>query len=627
MTKASFSLMVASLVAVAVAVAGSVAEAVPTATSAGAMPAPGFGALVAATPQEAASPPIGRARFTGFAANLAEQPTLSGPDAWPVLSYDDAWAALAGTTSATRQQARWMYARSLIGQGRGSEALGVLEVMKSDDPDLTLVNSWQLARGAALTQLGRHAEALDALRSDVLTDNPEACAWRMRSLGEAGFAGQALGQVHCALAAINARSIQQRARFVLAASRAALGADRPAQAITWLAQLRDRDPAANLLRGKAYIALGEAQEGRLRLGRVGLSGTAEERMDAKLSILEGSVGDKTLAAAAALKELDHIRFAWRGGEIEKRALLLTAQLSAGAHDTGRSLLAGAALFRYFNLGTAAAPTLNALRAQFTAALAADSGMPLDKAAGLYWEFRDLAPAGAEGDLLVSRLADRLQAAGLYARAAELLQYQMTARAQDIAQGPLSVRVASLHILAGRPDRALAALRSTRTVAYPDWMLEDRCRIEAVALHLLGRTSEALAVLEDVPDGRGITAEIFWQKHDWTNLVASGEAELPTPGSLNEVEQTIVLRHAIGLAMLGQERAIAGLKARYSRYFAKLPSAATFNMLTQPVGSIDSSALSKAMASLPTASPAGAIANLLAAETIPHAGVAPRNPKS
>lgn len=581
---------------------------------------------VAPTTMAVASAPVSaHPRFPGFAANLAEQPTLSGPNAWPVLTYDKAWSALASATPDGRQQARWNYVRSLIGQDLGAEALSVLDVMKSDDPDLALVDNWQLARGAALTQLGRYADALNALGGAALTTNAEACAWRMRSMGEAGLAGPALSQVNCALPAINARTVRERAPFVLAASRAALAANMPAQAVQWLAQLRDRDPAANLLRGRAYLALGKLQEGRLRLDRVGLSGTAEEQMDAKLSALEGAVAAKTLASASALKQLDHIRFAWRGGDIEKRALLMTAQLSAGAHDTARSLSAGAALFRYFRLGTEAAPTLAALRAQFTASLAPGSGVPLDKAAGLYWEFRDLAPAGGEGDLLVNNLASRLQAAGLYARAAELLQYQMTARAQDIAQGPLSVRVASLHILAGRPDRALAALRSTNGVLYPDQMLQDRHRIEAVALHLLGRTSEALAVLDDVPDGKRITAEMFWQKHDWKNLVAAGEADLPSPGALNDVEQTIVLRHAIGLAMLGQEGGLAKLKSRYAVSFARLPTAATFNVLTQPVSTIDPSALSDAMASLPSTSPAGQIANLLAADA-PSPQLASASPK-
>lgn len=572
-----------------------------------------------ATPQAAQSTALPvRARFPGFAAALAEQPLTSGPAGWPALPYNAAWTTLARATAATRQQARWNYARSLVGQGLGSEAVGVLDVMQGDDPDLALVPAWQLARGAALVQSGQVADALTMLGGVALATNAEGCAWRLRALAEAGLAAQALAQVDCALPAINARSRSARAPFVVAASRAALEAGRPAQAQKWLALLPDRDPAANLLRGRAAWALGLGQAGRLRLDRVALSGTAEQRMDARLSALEAGVAHQSIAPAAALQELDRIRFSWRGGSIERRALELTMRLSADRHDTYRSLSAGAALFRYFDVDTASAPNLAKLQAEFTTALAPDSGMPLDKAAGLYWDFRDLAPAGAEGDLLVLRLAERLQAAGLYGRAAELLRYQLTRRAKDVAQGPLSVRVASLYILAGRPDRALGALRDSDGPTYPAAMLWDRHRVEAAALHLLGKTSEALAVLQDVPDGNRIRGEILWQKQDWTSLVATDTTDLPKPGALNDVEQTLVLRHAIGLAMLGREDALARVKARYAASFAKLPTAATFDALTLPVESIDPAVLGKAMAALPAVSPAGAIGDLLDAGTRPGA---------
>ena len=553
------------------------------------------------------------ARIPGFAAALSEMPVPAGSGAWPVLSYADAWGALATSNPDTRQFARWDYARSLVGSGRGAEALGVLEVMKADDPDLELVPAWQLARGAALAQMGRDADALSALSAEALATNPEACMWRMRALSDGGLAAQALENVNCALTAINARSPAGRVPFVLAAAHAAVEDHRPAVAMRWLRLLPDRYPGANLLRGRASLALGQAQEGRLRLDRVALSGDAEQRMDARLSTLEANIATHRIAPADALKQLDAIRFAWRGGAIEERALRLTAQISADAHDLRRSLAASGTLFRYFDLGAESGPTIARLQAQLATALGADGGLPLDQAAGLYWDFRDLAPAGGAGDRMVNQLANRLQSAGLYGRAAELLEYQLTARTRDVAQGPLSARVASLHILAGRPDRALRALRATDATPYPDEMLWDRRRVEAAALHLLGKTSEALAVLQDVPGGDRVRAEILWQKGDWANLAEADERLLPKGGPLSDVEQAIVLRHAIALAMLGREAPLAGLRARYAAAFAKLPTAPTFDLLTRAVGTLDPAAVSRAMASIPSASPAGSIGDLFDAQ--------------
>jgi hypothetical protein len=333
-------------------------------------------------------------------------------------------------------------------------------------------------------------------------------------------------------------------------------------------------------------------------------------------MIEASVAKGTLDRAAAQKQLGNFAFTWRGDDLEERALRLSARMSAEANDLRGSLQAGAALFRYFDLGRESAPIIAGLQAQLAAALAPDSKLPVSQAAGLYWDFRDLAPSGAEGDLLVIRLADRLQAASLYGRAAELLEYQLTARARDVAQGPLSVKVASLYILSGRPERALRALRATDGNLYPADMLADRHRVEAAALHLLGKTSEALAVLQNTPDGGKISAEIYWKKQDWVSLAALNQTFLPDHGPLGEVEQTVVLRQAIALAMLGREDGLARLRGRYLASFSGLPSAPTFDILTRPAGAIDSSTLSKAMAMLPAASPAGAIGNLLDAEPAP-----------
>lgn len=113
------------------------------------------------------------ARLPGFAAALSEMPTIVGPRAWRPIPYEKSWAALAGARPDTRQALRWDYARSLIAAERGDDAIGVLDVMRQDDPDLALVPSWQLARGAALAQTGRASEALAALDGARLAANPE----------------------------------------------------------------------------------------------------------------------------------------------------------------------------------------------------------------------------------------------------------------------------------------------------------------------------------------------------------------------------------------------------------------------------------------------------------------------
>jgi hypothetical protein len=372
----------------------------------------------------------------------------------------------------------------------------------------------------------------------------------------------------------------------------------------------DGDPQANVLRGRAMVAAGDRQGGKLRLERAQHSGSPVEKADAALGLIEANLSGGDLTPTAAVGQIDTLRFTWRGGAIEERALRLELKLATDAHDLRGQLRAGATLFRYYKLGTQAAPMLTSLQAALTAALAPDSGMKLADAAGLYWDYRELAPAGAEGDAMVLHLADRLQGAGLYGRAAELLQYQLTKRVQDVAQGPLSVKVASLHILAGAPDRALKVLLDTEQPSYSDAMRQDRKRMEAVALHQLGKDDAAMAALDGIPGGAVLKAEIHWRTKNWGAFVTENEAALPSAKGLNEGGQAAVLRHAVALAMLGREDGLQALRARYAATFKSLPSGQAFDVLTRKLDSVDPAAVAGAMAAIPEASPAGAIGDLL-----------------
>lgn len=552
-------------------------------------------------------------RLPGFAFLLANEAPIRDASYWQPMSDDDAWKAIARSTKASRQSARWRFARSLLGQDRSAEAYGVLAAMVQDDPDLALVPAHRLALGAALVGMGRHEEALDALSAIQLAQNPEACAWRLRAMAAANLNAGAMAQWSCARPAIASRTGKKRASFLLAAADAALAANMPHRALSLLSGMPQADPHANLIRGRALFQLGKDQDGRLMLTRAVNNGTPEQRVDARVSLLEGLVAHGKAKPQEASAELDRIAYSWRGGSIERRALVLRLNLAEARNDDRAALAAGAALFRYHPVGQNSTTLLAALQERLGSILSAKSKVALPEAAGLFWQYRDLSPSGAGGDFLVSELANRLQAVRLYDRAAELLDYQLMARAKDIAQGPLSVRVASLYILAGRPEDTMRVLRKTDGNLYPDTMIWARLRVEAVALNQLGRTDEALAVLGGVPDGGAIRDEIEWGRRNWQALAKSGSQAAPRGGRLSEVEQTIILRRAVALAMLGQEVELTKLRARFARGFAGQSTAAAFELLTGPVEALDPGSVTRAMAAIPAASPAGDMAALLAAE--------------
>lgn len=551
-------------------------------------------------------------RLVGFAAELAQdRPGLSARS-WIVLPSREIWQALAHDRGIDRQRTRWAYARSLIGSARGQEAIGVLEVMLSDEPDLALVDDWQLAYGAALTLAQRPTPAIAALGTGGLPTNPEACAWRMRALADAGRAGEALPTVNCAAAAIQARRLTARPAFLLAAGRVTLEAGQPQHALQWLSSLPDSDSRANMLRGRALAALDQVAPARERLDRAVAAGDPATRTEAQLGEIELAAAHGWAKPPVLLRQLNQLRYTWRGDRIEARALRLAYDLATREHDLASMLDNGAALFRFFPATMTDATLLTDLQMQIAAAASPASPVPLDRAAGLIWDYRDLLPGGAEGDTIVNGLADRLQGAGLYERAAQLLEHRLDDPSIDLARGPLSAKVATLYILAGRPDRALSAIRNSERPDYTAAMQIDRRRVVAVALDLLGRTAEAEAVLQDVPDGAAIRAEFAWKRHDWARVVAETQGSLPT-GPLGKVGQVVVLRRAIALAMLHNDAALAALRARYQAAFARLPSGPVFTAITQSPALVTPAVFAKAMAAMPSASPVGDIGDMIAGD--------------
>lgn len=565
---------------------------------------PVFGTATAPTPHRPAV-------LQTFVTELAQRQLQHGSDAWPVIAETTSWSALAMTTPTNRQETRWSFAIAAIGRSRPSDALGALDVMIADAPALGRVPAWRRARGVALALLQRPDEALAALGDPGLANDAETCLWSMQILANVDRAAPALAKLRCAMSALTARTSPARRPFLLAVARAAIDVGKPVAALEWLRVIPGNDRDAELLRGRADVALGQIAAGRWRFEAVARAGSPNQRAAATLAIVEAGVAAHILTPPAALARLDRLQFRWRGDDIERRTLTLELHLATDHGDRRRALAAGATLFRYFNLGNQSGPMIDGLQRQFVAMLSPQSTVPLDMAAGLLWDYRDLVPVGNDGDHLVGMLVDRLQAAGLYARAADLLDHRLRGTGADVEQGPLSIRIATLRILAGTSDAAIRVLRQTEAVPYPTEIRDDRHRVEAVALELKGDHAEALATLQDIIGTRALQAELHWRARDWTHFVAVSETMLPR-GGLDAVSQTIVLRHAIGLALLDREKALAGLHLRYASGFAALATAPTFAILTAPLGAVDSARLTDAMTALPSVSPAGAFGDLLTA---------------
>ena len=134
-------------------------------------------------------------------------------------------------------------------------------------------------------------------------------------------------------------------------------------------------------------------------------------------------------------------------------------------------------------------------------------MPPIEALAMFYEFRELTPIGRRGDEMIRRLADRLVAVDLLDQASELLQYQVDKRLEGAARAQVASRLAMVYLMNRKPDRAIAALHSTRIADLAGELRQQRLLLEARAQSDIGRHDLALDIISNSRRPRGDPAAL------------------------------------------------------------------------------------------------------------------------
>ena len=234
------------------------------------------------------------------------------------------------------------------------------------------------------------------------------------------------------------------------------------------------------------------------------------------TVLRYQLGD--LKRDDVISQLESLTTIWRGDETEIEALKILAHLYT---EDGRYRDA----FYVMRSAMAAHPDSDMTRqiqdeaaATFDSLFLAGKGdaMPAIDALALFYDFRELTPIGSRGDEMIRRLADRLVSVDLLDQAADLLQYQVDNRLQGAARAQVATRLAVIYLMNRKADRALAALRATRTADLSNELRNQRLLLEARALSDLGRHDLALEVIGNIEGREAIRlrSDILWAARRW-----------------------------------------------------------------------------------------------------------------
>jgi len=475
-------------------------------------------------------------------------------------------------------QARLALARFLVGSELNYEAIGVLDLLAKTTPTMMGDPEFRGLRGAARTMVRRYKEAQADFSSPVVADDPASALWRgyiATKLTDYTGAREQFLRGKSALAQFAPR---WRSRFALADSESALqvgdlGAARAAMLQADPGGLEGADAeAVSLARARLLDASGQPDQALPVYEQAANSAYGGVAAPALLRATEIKLSRGKMPLADAVQTMDSLRFRWRGDstELETIRALGKIYLGRGRYRDALEALRSAGR-RMPDLPAAVqvqADLSTAFKNLFLDGLA--DGLEPIQALALFYDFRELTPIGADGDMMVRKMVRRLVDVDLLDQAAELLKYQVENRLDGIARAEVATDLATIDLMNRKPEAALIAINTSRTTLLPAAMNAERRVLEARALVGLGRYDHALEVLgkDNTGEAAAVKAEIAWKQQAWPAAGQMLEAQLgdrwksATP--LTADEENRLLRAGVAYSLAGDDAALARLRTRYAK---------------------------------------------------------------
>lgn len=497
-----------------------------------------------------------------------------------------------------RTQPRLELARFYIARDMYPEAKGVLDVVLSEKRPASEDISAIVLRAIAEIMMNRPQAALKDLADPAVGDQHDAPLWRAMAYAGLGRWGEARAGFKTAEAAIATLPVELQRIAIKDEMRAAIevgdygGAENALNDLQTIGIPRDMQPALAVLIGRLDEGIGRTEDALSAYRTAADSWDRPAAAQGRLreAELRYSLGD--LKRDDVVSDLESLTTIWRGDETEIEALKTLAEIytQEGRYRDSFYVMRSAMTAHpdwdmTRKIQEEAAKTFDSL---FLAGKG-DSMSAID-ALSLFYDFRELTPVGSRGDEMIRHLADRLVSVDLLDQAADLLQYQVDKRLQGAARAEVATRLAVIYLMNRKPDRALAALRTTRVADLSADLRDQRLLLEARALSDLGRHELALDVASDLkgPLAMRLRSDIDWASRKWRQ--AAEEIELlygerwKQWQPLTDVERCDILRAEVGYALAEDKLGLERFRDKYAAKMAGTPDARAFEIVSAPLGS-------------------------------------------
>jgi hypothetical protein len=486
-------------------------------------------------------PPPGEAQSPAPVAGLFDLDKWrgSGPDNFQTDQNELKVRSESASSLADKNKARLDFGEFYLANGYGIEAAAQIDLIRHDDRNADN-NPLIMALGAAAyTMAGDFDRASRMLAAPVMKDVPEANLMRAVIAQKQGRGADAAKLFSGPLPDLKPYPEPFRDRARIAAAKALLEYGDPLTAQNFLDPLKSDKPTADsaawadYLEGLRLSKLGQKPAAKLVWEKLQDSPVDEIKARARFALISDQLEQKSIDPADAAKQLEALRYLWRGDTFEFDLLYKLGKLYFDSGQPRRSLITLRQAATHFPDHPQAKEAAADMAGEFHDLYlggTADKLSPLT-AVALYDEFRELTPPGAEGDRMIAALADRLVKVDLLDRAGDLLERQVKTRLSGAGKVAAGTRAAAIRLLDDQPDLALSALKASEDPAGSPDLVAERKRLQARALFDTGETLKGIELVRDDTSREGLwlKSDMFWKLKEWPSAAEA-------LGQLIEAEQ-------------------------------------------------------------------------------------------